>query len=104
MGSHVSIDHPDTVIHWFAGYPQEQRRLIAAGPCPHICEHRGTSVVAWGSDLEHYELIVCDDACAGRCRAWVPVDDNAHGGTHGPKFRRAMAHPDMRLLQEAPIR
>ena len=43
------------------------------GPCPHSgCQHETQSVVAWGPDLDRYELVACDVAgqCAGRCRAW----------------------------------
>lgn len=104
MSSWVQIDHPDEPVHWFAGYPESERRRVAVGPCPHDCEHRSTSVEAWGPDLDHYELVVCDDICAGNCRAWLPTDDNAHGGMHGPRYRRATAHPDMRLLNGGAVR
>ena len=102
MSSYVSIDHPDEVIHWFKPYPADQRSRTAVGPCPHDCEHRNTSVVGYGSDLDHYELVTCDDVCDGNCRAWIPTDDNAHGGTHGPVYRLAMRNPDMRLLGDPP--
>lgn len=98
MSSFVHVDHPDVVIHWFASYPEAQRTRRPIGPCPHDCEHRQTSVVGWGPDLAHYELIQCDEVCAGQCRAWLPSDDNAHGGIGGLTYRRAIFHPDMRQL------
>lgn len=68
-GAH--LDHPGEV-HWFHGYGP----LPVVGPCPHTnCPHNGTSVIAWGPDYEHYELVTCDvDAedggCAEQCRGW----------------------------------
>lgn len=99
MSSFVHVDNPDTVINWFASYPEPQRARKPTGPCPHDCEHRQTAVVGYGPDLKHYELIVCEDTgCSGDCRAWLATDDNAHGGTGGRTYRYAVFHPDMRLL------
>jgi hypothetical protein len=100
VSSFVRVDHPDDVIHWFASYPESERTRPPLGPCTHECEHRQSATVGWGPDLKHYELIVCEesDGCNGNCRAWLPTDDNAHGGTGGPTYRRAVFNPDMRLL------
>lgn len=65
--SDVHLDHPGE-MHWFSGYGPAP----VLGECPHLgCEHRGTSVIAWGPDLEHYELAECDMDCDSTCRAWV---------------------------------
>lgn len=102
MSTFVTIDDPGRVIGWFACYPEDQRARKPIGPCPHDCEHLGTSVVGYGPDLDHYELITCeDDGCAGNCRAWLPTDDNAHGGTAGKRYRHAIFHPQMMQLGEA---
>jgi hypothetical protein len=106
MGSEVTLDHPGEVIHWFKSEPEEiDRRPV--GPCPHTeCRHHGQSVVAWGPDFEHYELMVCDDdhpgGCAGWCRGWQATDDNEHGGTHGKTYRRRA--PTFMLLDRPPKR
>lgn len=94
----MHVDNPDRVIGWFASYPEVERARTPVGPCTHTCEHRQTSTVGYGPDLDHYELVVCEDACAGDCRAWLATDDNAHGGTGGPTYRHAVFHPDMRQL------
>ena len=61
------LDHPDDV-HWFSGYGP----ATVLGDCPHTaCEHRGQSVIAWGPDLDHYELVECDMDCDSTCRAWI---------------------------------
>lgn len=101
MGYEVQLEHPGE-ISWFKSYPEEEHRR-PVGPCPHTeCQHLGTSVVAWGPDLDHYELWVCDDnspgGCDGWCRGWKAVDDNAHGGTHGPKRQQEPAY----LLMDSP--
>lgn len=71
------LDHPGE-WHWFSGYGPAE----VIGPCPHTtCKHWGQSVIAYGPDLDHYELVTCDDSdgCRGYCRAWVDgqgrVDD-----------------------------
>lgn len=73
--SSVSVDYPDKVIHWFAGYPEPERTRTVQGDCPHECPHNMTATVGWGPDLAHYELHTCDvkDGCAGNCRAWLSV-------------------------------
>lgn len=62
------LDHPGD-FHFFSGYGPARVK----GPCPHTgCPHHGVSVIAWGPDYEHYELLVCEvnEGCAGRCRGW----------------------------------
>ena len=66
----IGIDNPDEVITWFAGYPAGERARKITGECPHACPHRILRVVGWGPDLEHYELRICRDICAGNCRGW----------------------------------
>jgi hypothetical protein len=71
--SHIAIDHPDEVIHWFACHPESERARPVIGDCPHACDHLGTTVVGWGPDLAHYELVICDgftSGCEGNCRGW----------------------------------
>jgi hypothetical protein len=69
--SSIAVDNPDLVIDWFATYPDAERKRRPAGNCPHACEHRMLSVVAWGPSLTHYELRICtDDGCQGNCRGW----------------------------------
>jgi hypothetical protein len=58
----VSLDNPGEV-HWFSG---EGPKPIV-GTCNHDCLHMGTSVIAWGPDFDHYELVECDKC---KCRAW----------------------------------
>lgn len=53
------------------------------GICPHrLCAHRSLTVIAWGPDRAHYELVRCDDrdGCAGRCRGWHDVPEGARHG------------------------
>lgn len=71
--SHAAISQPDEVIHWFASWPEAQRGRPVLGDCPHArCPHVATTVVGWGPDLAHYELVVCDsDGCQGNCRGWA---------------------------------
>jgi hypothetical protein len=79
----IRIDYPDEVIHWFASYPESERRRPALGRCPHACAHLQTATVGWGPDAAHYELIRCDGqaergpGCDGHCRGWLPAP-----GTH----------------------
>jgi hypothetical protein len=70
MGYEVAVDLPGEVW-WFKSDPEEgDRRPV--GSCPHTgCRHTGQSVVAWGPDLDHYELIVCDDDNPGGLRRVV---------------------------------
>lgn len=65
------LDHPGE-MSWFVGHGPAP----VLGQCPHpTCEHLGHSVIAWGPDAEHYELVQCDtDAeCAGACRGWTRI-------------------------------
>jgi hypothetical protein len=69
MGHEAHVDNPGEIA-WFVGHGP----ATVVGPCPHAdCPHTATGVVAWGPDLERYELVVCDvdDGCAGTCRGWV---------------------------------
>jgi hypothetical protein len=74
--SSIAIDYPDEVIHWFGDrLGREHARRRPVGPCPHDCGHRATTVVAWGPDEAHYELVACDDdGCAGNCRGWMAAE------------------------------
>jgi len=76
------LDHPGDVT-WFKGYGPAD----VLGPCPHDCDHRALSSIAWGPDFERYTLNVCDvdDGCAGRCRGWAA--EYPAPFTAGPKFR-----------------
>lgn len=51
------------------------------GPCLHNCPHRHRTVIAWGPDWERYELIQCDQVCAGQCRGWKRVTSMQDRGT-----------------------
>jgi hypothetical protein len=67
------------------------------------------SVVAWGPDFDHYELVRCDDTdgCAGSCRGWQPTDDNDHGGLGGPKYAAGVKQwslMDRNLIPHTPQR
>lgn len=71
---HVAVDvSPDDIIEWFACYAEAERKRPVIGPCTHDCPHNMTAVVAWGSDLAHYELVRCDvkDGCNRNCRGWM---------------------------------
>lgn len=70
MSSRVHVDYPDEPVHWFAGYRQRNRAVL--GDCPHRdCGHKETTVIGWGPDTLHYELVICvSDGCAGNCRGW----------------------------------
>lgn len=62
------LDHPGE-FNWLKGHGP----LPVLGPCPHTeCCHDEQSVIAWGPDYVHYELVTCDvdDQCDGGCRAW----------------------------------
>lgn len=77
----VLLDNPGDV-HWFKGYGP----TATVGPCPHNCEHRALTNIAWGPDYEHYTLNECDDVCAGRCRGWqaeYPSWDPRRSFLHG---------------------
>jgi hypothetical protein len=69
--TYVHVDNPDLPVSWFKSCPEEITRKVI-GPCPHRCPHNLTRVVAWGPDLAHYELIVCDvvAGCNRNCRSW----------------------------------
>lgn len=65
----IHLDHPGEIT-WFKGYGP----AAVIGPCPHSqCRHLDQSVIAWGPDLNHYELVTCDvgEECNRFCRAWV---------------------------------
>jgi hypothetical protein len=70
--THVEVDD----VHWFAGHGPAD----PIGPCPHDCRHSAVSVIAWGPSLRHYELVQCDDVCAGQCRAWEAATRGSNGG------------------------
>jgi hypothetical protein len=77
MSSPAHVDRPGE-LHWFTGHGPA--RIL--GSCPHEgCPHTATRVVAWGPDLEHYELVVCDvdEGCAGRCRGWIAQEEGSNG-------------------------
>lgn len=59
----VDISVPPGQVWWFADW----RPKDFLGPCSHSCQGAGVSIVAWGSDLFHYELVECNE-CG--CRAW----------------------------------
>ena len=85
--SSIALDHPGD-LSWFPGYPEAERRRIPSGDCPHPCQHRILKVVAWGPDMAHYELSVCQDyGCQGNCRAW-----------HGPSTYERLMTMDWKLL------
>lgn len=75
MGVHNSVDVPGGV-KFFEGHGPAP----VLGPCPHDCEHRHQTVIAWGPDWERYELIECDQVCAGRCRGWKRVESYDDSG------------------------
>lgn len=63
------LDHPGD-WHWFMGHGPAE----IIGDCPHEnCPHHAGSVVAYGPDYRHYELIQCDvdEGCNGNCRGWM---------------------------------
>ncbi len=63
---HIDVDD----VHYFHSY---DGMMSTDEPCTHSCEHWGQSVIAWGPDVAHYELVACDgggdDACG--CVTWV---------------------------------
>lgn len=61
MGAHFQIDV--TEIEMFAGYEW----LDLGEPCDHDVPHNSQSVIGWGPDVAHYELIEAE--CG--CRAWA---------------------------------
>ncbi len=70
---HLDQDMRGEAIRWYRSELDGQALRRPTGPCPHgSCSHWGQSVVAWGGDMAHYELVVCDDTegCAGNCRGW----------------------------------
>jgi hypothetical protein len=71
--AHVDQDMAGVPIRWYRSEIAGEALRKPTGPCPHTDRrHWGRTVVAWGGDLEHYELVVCDDnpGCAGNCRGW----------------------------------
>jgi hypothetical protein len=60
------LDHPGD-FHWFKGYGPAP----VTGACPHTCWHNAQTVIAWGPDMDRYELVACDAECGGECRAWI---------------------------------
>ncbi len=71
--AHLDQDMRGEVVRWYRSELGGHALRTPVGPCPHAaCRHWGQSVVGWGGDLDHYELVVCDDdpGCAGNCRGW----------------------------------
>lgn len=60
------LDNRDD-IRWF---PHKHPAAVL-GPCPHDCRHESQRLIAWGTDMQHYELVQCDADCAGACRSWT---------------------------------
>lgn len=86
--SQVYLDHPGDV-HWFSGYGP----AAVTGECPHPdCPHNGLTVIAWGPDVDRYELMACDSECGGGCRAWV----NGRGVVTSPWLRVAQVSRESR--------
>lgn len=65
----MCIDVPPGQVHWFTG----KRPTPQTVPCDHPCRHlaRNPRVVAWGPDIQHYEIVEC--ALCG-CQAWRSYD------------------------------
>jgi hypothetical protein len=61
-----TLNNPGDVV-WFPDCGPKP----TVGHCNHACGHTAQRVIAWGPDWTHYELVQCDDACAGACRTWV---------------------------------
>lgn len=68
--THVEVDD----VHWFKGYGPV---TLTGRQCPHACEHRSMSTIAWGPSLTHYELVDCRD-CG--CRSWQSAVMGGQGG------------------------
>lgn len=86
--TYVEVEH----VKWFKGHGPKD----PIGPCPHDCRHNGTSVIAWGPSLRHYELVQCDDdGCRGRCRAWEAATQRSNGGIPN-------SHPWLQVEANAP--
>lgn len=62
MGHEFQIEVDE--VHMFAGETWHD----LGEKCDHDCRHLGQTVVAWGPDIQHYELNHCDQ-CA--CRSWL---------------------------------
>lgn len=78
MGTYNTLDHPG-VLKFFVGYGPAP----VLGKCPHECKHNMLSVIAYGPDWEHYELLTCDapEGCNGECRGWrvvTSMDDSSN--------------------------
>jgi hypothetical protein len=58
------LDNPGEVS-WFHGHGPKK----PIGDCDHVCRHLSTSVIAYGPDFDHYELVECYDC---KCRSWIP--------------------------------
>ena len=86
--SGIALDHPGDIT-WFPDYPENERKRLPVGDCPHPCDHRILKVVAWGPDMDHYELSICRDICGGNCRGW-----------HGPSTYYRLKTIDWKLLTE----
>ena len=78
MGVHNDLSIPGG-LEFFHGYGPAP----VLGPCPHDCDHRAQSVIAWGPDWNRYELIECgvDDGCNEQCRGWKRVTSYDDRGT-----------------------
>ena len=61
----VIDDTTHGAVHWFSGHGPVPGDLYLGD-----CKHWGQSVIAYGWDLKHYELVKCDtnDGCGSR--AW----------------------------------
>jgi hypothetical protein len=63
----LSIDVPPGVVMWFGN----EVPATFLEPCPHTCHDNPsmelTTVLAWGPDLDHYEIRRCEWCY---CRSW----------------------------------
>lgn len=82
----------DGGVRWFKGHGPAP----VVGPCPHDdCDHKWTSsVIAYGPDFAHYELLECrttkGEGCG--CRGWY----GEWPAGHTPRWR----HPEAWLQVE----
>ena len=78
MGSHFQIDVDE--LHMFANYEWWDFTKRYEGECNH---QRMRSVIGWGPDVAHYELIQCDECMS---RAWEDgrwtQERERHTGNH----------------------
>lgn len=82
----MSVAHIDNDTHgavrWFRDYGP-----VPVQPYTGDCQHWGQSVIAWGWDSKHYELVECGISGHGDCnsRAW----SNEKGQITTPWMERA---------------